>query len=179
MQCNDITELLLAPEHEPALERHVEACPRCKHMARALGRVNAVLQSTLVCEPPLALQQQLLELVPAQAPRRAPWWSRLFSGEFNLGQLVLQPNVIGVQGLAAIMLALASWQLFGWLNTFQPVVGDVGYAVQLVASSPASVYLGGMQIDVQSLGLWSLVGLGGWLISENGLIGRGWQRLRG
>ena len=26
------------------------------------------------------------------------------------------------------MLALASWQVFGWLNLFRPVIGDVGYA---------------------------------------------------
>jgi len=39
-------------------------------------------------------------------------------------------------GLAAVMLALASWQIFGVLSAFQPVVGDVGYAMELVAGSP-------------------------------------------
>jgi len=77
-----------------------------------------------------------------------------------------------VQGLAAIMLALSSWQVFGWLTAFRPEVGDVGYAMELVAASPAAVYLSGFQIDLQSLGLWSLVGIAGWLISEDGLIGR-------
>jgi hypothetical protein len=76
------------------------------------------------------------------------------------------------------MLALAGWQVFGWLSTFQPVVGDVGYAVQLVVTSPASTYVNGLQLDVQSLGLWSAVGLVGWLISENGLMRRILPRLR-
>ena len=70
------------------------------------------------------------------------------------------------------MLALASWQVFGWLNLFRPVIGDVGYAMQLVAASPAAGYLGGLQIDLQSLTVWSLVGIVGWLVSENGLLGR-------
>jgi len=69
-------------------------------------------------------------------------------------------------------LALASWQVFGWLTAFQPVVGDVGYAMELVVGSPAAVYLGGLQFDLQSMAIWSLVGIGGWLISEDGLIGR-------
>jgi hypothetical protein len=80
--------------------------------------------------------------------------------------------MVAAQGLAAIMLALASWQVFGWLTAFQPVVGDVGYAMELVVGSPAAVYLGGLQFDLQSMVLWSLVGVGGWLVSEDGLIGR-------
>ena len=68
--------------------------------------------------------------------------------------------------------ALASWQVFGWMSLFRPVIGDPGYAMALVAASPAASYLGGLQIDVQSLALWSLVGAGGWLISENGVLGR-------
>jgi hypothetical protein len=80
--------------------------------------------------------------------------------------------MIAAQGLAAIMLALASWQVFGWLSAVQPVVGDVGYAVELVIASPATAYLGGLQIDLQTMTLWSLVGVGGWLVSEASPIGR-------
>jgi hypothetical protein len=80
--------------------------------------------------------------------------------------------MVAAQGLAAVLLALASWQIFGWVTTFQPVVGDVAYALELVIASPAAVYMGGLQIDLQSLGLWSVVGIVGWLISEDGLIGR-------
>ena len=61
--------------------------------------------------------------------------------------------------------------IFGWMTAFQPVVGDAAYAMQLVAASPASVYLGGLPFDLQSMGIWSAVGIGGWLISENGWLG--------
>ncbi|MBV9174763.1 MAG: hypothetical protein JOZ81_32275 [Chloroflexi bacterium] len=179
MQCDDVTELLLSAEPNPAVDRHLHACTRCAHVARGLGHLNAVLHSALVCKPPAQLQQQLLGLVDVYAPqpKRQAWWSRLFSGDFSVPQLVLRPNVIAAQGLAALMLALASWQVFGWLSTFQPVVGDVGYAVQLVVTSPASTYINSFQLDLQSLGLWSVVGIAGWLISENGLIGRRLPRL--
>src|SRR5262249_58956346 len=30
--------------------------------------------------------------------------------------ILLRPNAVAAQGLAAVMLALASWQIFGWLN---------------------------------------------------------------
>jgi hypothetical protein len=80
--------------------------------------------------------------------------------------------MIAAQGLAAVMLALASWQVFGWVTAIQPVLGDVPYAMTLVASSPAAVYVAGLQVDVQSLGVWTLVGTVGWLISENGFIGQ-------
>jgi hypothetical protein len=107
----------------------------------------------------------------ASRPRPLPWWRRL--GELNLADWLTQrPQMVAAQGLAAVMLALASWQVFGWLSAFQPVVGDVGYAVQLVAGSPAAAYLASAQIDLPSLGLWSAVGVVGWLVSENGPIGR-------
>ena len=174
MQCEDVTELLLSSESDLEIERHVHACERCAHVARGLGRLNAVLQATLVCEPPLHLQQQLADVALGVAkPQRKSWLSRVF--EFDLpqtGQLVLRPNLVAVQGLAAVMLALASWQVFAWLSAFQPMVGDVGYALQLVATSPASTYIGGLQIDVQALSLWSVVGVAGWLFSEAGPIGR-------
>jgi anti-sigma factor RsiW len=186
MQCEHITELLLADDEggrTPEVDQHLASCTRCAHVAQGVGHLNAVLQSVLVAEPPLELQRQLAALVETEAvtvaaPRRAAWWSRLFSGDFKLPELVLRPNTIAAQGLAAIMLALASWQMFGWLSTFQPVVGDIGYAVQLVATSPASAYLGGLQIDFQSLGVWSVVGLAAWLVSDTGPIGRRLPGLR-
>jgi hypothetical protein len=108
-------------------------------------------------------------------PATVPWWERVSSAvsQWNPADWLAQrPQTVAVQGLAALMLALASWQVFGWMSAFRPVVGDVAYAMELVAASPAAVYLSGLQIDLQSLGLWSLVGIGGWLVSEDGLIGR-------
>src|SRR5215469_1218234 len=175
MRCDDVAELLLASDqqHDPELDRHVAECAKCGHIARGLVRLDAVLSASLVIQPPLELQQRLAQLAVAAArPQALPWWRRALQGELNLDWLVLRPNAVAAQGLAAVMLALASWQIFGWLNLFRPVIGDVGYAMELVAASPAVGYLGGVQIDVQSLALWSLIGIGGWLVSENGVIGQ-------
>ncbi len=171
MRCEEITDQLLAPEreHDAELEQHVAECHACATVASGLRRLDAIVVRSVLVEPPLDLQRKLAQLaLDAAQPRSVPWWQR----SLNLDWLVLRPNVIAAQGLAAVMLALASWQVFGWLNLFRPVVGDVGYAMQLVVASPAVAYLGGLQFDVQSLALWSLIGIGGWLVSENGILGR-------
>jgi anti-sigma factor RsiW len=176
VQCADVTERLLVDERgsDPDLDRHVAECVRCAHVAQRLDRLDGVLGATLVVAPPGDLQRQLAQLVlEATRPRPAsqPWWARV--SQWNPADWLAQrPQMVAVQGLAAVLLALSSWQIFGWLSAFRPVVGDVAYAMELVAASPAAVYLGGLQIDLQSLGLWSLVGIAGWLVSEDGLIGR-------
>jgi hypothetical protein len=177
---------LLADEagSDPEIEQHLAGCECCAHVARGLSRLGDVLRTSLVVAPPLELQQQLLELAwSAAKPQSRPWWMRIpeLVAQLNVAAWLAQrPQMIAAQGLAAVMLALASWQIFGWVSAFQPVVGDVAYAMELVAASPAAAYLGNVQIDFQSLGLWSLVGIAGWLISEDGLIGRriGWTGLR-
>jgi hypothetical protein len=172
VDCVDVTDRLLVdePEHDPELQAHVAECARCAQVARNLARLDSVLRSVVVVAPPRALQLQLAELaLGAARPQPLPWWQRL--PDFA-GWLTQRPQMVAAQGLAAVMLALASWQVFGWLSAFQPVVGDVAYAFELVAASPAAAYLGSFQIDVQSLGLWSVVGIIGWLVSENGVIGR-------
>jgi hypothetical protein len=174
VDCVDVTELLLAENyvHDAEVDRHVSCCPACAHVARGLVRLNTILSTTLVVVPPVDLQQRLQQLaLEAARPVRVPWWQSLPSFDFT-GLLTQRPQMIAAQGLAAVMLALASWQIFGWLSAVQPVVGDVAYAVELVAASPAVAYLGSMQIDFQSLGIWSVVGIAGWLVSENGVIGR-------
>jgi hypothetical protein len=174
VDCVEVTELLLAEEvaQDPEVDRHVAQCASCAQMARGVVRLNSVLSSTLLIAPPVELQQRLQQLAAEAArPARVPWWQSLASFDFT-GWLAQRPQMIAAQGLAAVMLALASWQIFGWLSAIQPVVGDVAYAVELVAASPAVAYLGSMQIDFQSLGIWSVVGIAGWLVSENGVIGR-------
>jgi len=177
VRCADVTERLLVDEQggDPDLDRHVAECVRCAHVASQVNRLDGVLGATLIVAPPLELQRQLAQLVLEATRPKQTWWARASSalGQWNPAEWLAQrPQMVAVQGLAAIMLALASWQVFGWLTAFRPVVGDVALAVELVAASPAAVYLGGLQIDLQSLGLWSLVGIAGWLISEDGLIGR-------
>jgi hypothetical protein len=131
-----------------------------------------LLTATLIVTPPPDLQLRLAQIaLEAARPLPRPWWQRAPTLEVS-GWLSQRPQMIAVQGLAAVMLALASWQVFGWLTAFQPVVGDVAYAVELVASSPAVAYFGNISIDFQSLGLWLMIGMVGWLVSENGLVGR-------
>ena len=173
MQCVDITERLLADElpDDPELERHLDDCSACAHIARGLQRLDDVLSSSLVIAPPLDLQRQLAQIaLDAARPERDPWWRRV--AEFDFSTWFGRPQMVAAQGLAAVMLALASWQIFGVLSAFQPVVGDVGYAMELVAGSPAASYLSGLPVDLQSLAVWSLIGIGGWLVSENGFIGK-------
>jgi hypothetical protein len=174
MQCVDVTERLLGDELEtdPELEQHVAGCARCSHAARGLARLDGILRSTLVVTPPLDLQRQLLQLAnEASRPQPLPWWRRLDQIDL-LGWLAQRPQMVATQGLATILLAVTTWQVFGWLSAYRPVVGDVGYAMQLLAASPAAAYLGGLQIDFQSLGVWSVVGIAAWLIAEDGPIGR-------
>ena len=178
MQCADVADRLLVDEagNDPELARHVASCPRCASVAQRLERVDGLLKRCLVVTPPPELQHRLAQLaLEAAQPRSAAWWKRIpeLVGRVDLaGWLAQRPQTVAAQGLAAVMLALASWQVFGWLSAFNPVLGDVPYAMELVAASPAAAYLGGLQIDLQSLGLWSLVGIVGWLVSEDGLIGR-------
>ena len=178
MQCVDVEERLLAGDAggDAEVDRHIAECPRCEHVARGIERVDNVLRMSLIVEPPLALQRQLAQLALAAAlPPRKPWWARAYEAvsQFDFAAWLARPQVIAAQGLAALMLVLAGWQIFGWVSVLQPTVGDVSYAMQLVATSPAVVgYLGNLQVDWQSLGVWSLVGIVGWLVSEDGFIGR-------
>lgn len=177
MECVDIRERLLAdePGYDPEVDQHVAECERCRRIAHGLERVDQVLRASLIIEPPLALQQQLAQLAFEAAVPPKPWWAPVteWLAQLNLGTVLAQrPQMVAAQGLAALMIALASWQIFGWLSAVQPVVGDVAYAMQLVATSPAVSYLGSVQVDLQGLGLWSLVGIAGWLVSDDGLIGR-------
>jgi hypothetical protein len=174
VDCVDVADTLLAdePGHDAELRQHVNTCSACAVVARGLARLDAILTATLVVPPPSDLQARLAQIaLEAARPLPRPWWQRTPALDVS-GWLARRPQMIAVQGLAAVMLALASWQVFGWLTAFQPVIGDVAYAVELVASSPAAVYVGSISIDFQSLGLWLMVGMVGWLISESGLIGR-------
>jgi len=47
-------------------------------------------------------------------------------------------------------------------------VGDIPYALQLLASTPVATYFGGVQADVPALAAWSAVGVAAWSVSESG-----------
>ena len=179
MECASVVEQVLLADDDLDLQTevraHVAECARCAALARRVGHLDGLLHSTLVVEPPAELQRQLLAVARAQArPQVAQpvaWWSRLRAWFDHA--LLARPSVAIAQGMAALMLLLAGWQALGWLNTTTPMLGDVPYAVELVASSPAVAYLSGIQgLDIQSLLIWSGVGFVGWLFSESGPLGR-------
>jgi hypothetical protein len=173
VDCLEVANKWLVAEFREDLElmRHVAECTGCSRMARGLLRVDTLVAAAVVVTPPLELQRRLSQLViESTRPAPLPWYRQIVHVDFS--NLLARPQMVAVQGFAALMLALASWQIFGWVSAVQPVIGDVGYAMELVAASPAAVYLGSVQIDFQSLGIWSVVGIAGWLISENGVIGR-------
>src|SRR5205807_2445257 len=115
-------------------------CARCAHVAHGLGRLDDLVRSSMVVTPPLDLQRRLAQLALAAAvPKATPWWTRIPQAirELSIGDWLAQrPQMVAAQGLAAVMVALASWQIFGWLSAVQPVLGDVGYAMELVVGSP-------------------------------------------
>ena len=175
MHCSDVAERLLTdePPYDREVEAHLAECPRCVRVSRGLERLDHVLAANIVVPPPVDLQHTLARIAAeaARPPANTRWWRRLPG--FDLADLFGQrPQVVLAQGFAALLVAVASWQIFGWINTLQPVIGDPGYALELVVGSPAAAYLGGMQVDLQSLGLWSVVGVAGWLLSDAGPIGR-------
>src|SRR5262245_51202960 len=101
MQCADIAELLLAAEGDTGTDvvRYVGCCARCAHIAGGVERLNTVLVSALVIEPPLHLQLKLQQLVIETAqPQALPWWRRALNGEINLNWLSVRPNVFAAQG---------------------------------------------------------------------------------
>lgn len=174
MHCGDVAQLLLAPEDDGAQDAgvaaHVSGCDRCTAVGRRIRRLDSIVAAALVTAPPLELQQRLVALAWGAAGesvtmRRSP-----------LGRAtswLARPHQALAQGLAAICVLLAGWQLFAWLNLAIPVLGDVPYALQLVASSLAAVSdLGGMSLDTQGLAAWSLVAVAGWMVSENGPLHR-------
>jgi len=176
VHCAAVAEQLLAADDdldlEDEVERHVADCGACATLARRLSRLDDVLQSRLFIEPPRDLQLRLVGIANAAARPELGWWERLRAWLVD-GLLPIRPNVVIAQSLTALMVVLAGWQVIGWLNNWTPVLGDVPYAMELVASSPAVVYLNGLQgVDVQSLLMWSGVGLVGWMLSESGPIGR-------
>jgi anti-sigma factor RsiW len=169
VRCDEVAELLLAPDADPAdadaAAAHTADCARCAAIAARVRRLDAILGATLLEEPPLALQRQLLALVEAEwAP--AHWWDVALA--VVASDWVTRPHRALANAFAAICVVLAGWQVFAWLSSAVATIGDVPYALQLIASSPALAYLGDVQIDVPSLLAWSLVGALAWAVSERG-----------
>jgi hypothetical protein len=160
VQCDDVAARLFTRDaSDGELLEHARACPRCRLVAGCVARLDAVLGSTLLEPPPLVLQQRLQALAQ---PAPVTSWRHV------LGLMLTQPHATLAHAFAAICVVLAGWQVFVWLGNAGAVVGDIPYALQLIASSPASTYLGGVQADVSALAAWSAVGVAAWSVSESG-----------
>ncbi|MDE3077605.1 MAG: hypothetical protein KGJ86_19465, partial [Chloroflexota bacterium] len=109
-----------------------------------------VLRAALLAEPPAELQVRLKELALAAASRPQPVW-RLAWARAWLAHLSPAFTVGAVQAIAVILLGAALW--LGWqaIVLVAPLLGDVGLAFALVASSPLTAYLPALQAALQQL----------------------------
>ena len=125
----------------------------------AEARVDAALRTSLVVEPPMALQARLRPL--ALTGDGLGWLPSLWQ------TLRARPAVLAGQLAALAVLAYAVVQLVSWLGTLPVVVGDIPYAFELLALSPAVDVLGQLEGVLQQLGLWLLIGAAGWLLAQS------------
>ncbi len=160
MHCHDVAARVFAGDASDLdLIEHADACPRCRLVAARVAQLDLILGATLLEPPPLVLQERLLALTQP---------TPITSWRHALGLILTRPHATLAHAFAAICVVLAGWQVFVWLGNAGAAIGDIPYALQLIASSPASAYLGGVQADVPALATWSAVGAAAWAISETG-----------
>ncbi|MBI2756691.1 MAG: hypothetical protein HYX52_08275 [Chloroflexi bacterium] len=183
MGCDEISALLLTPEAAaaPRVQRHLALCVGCARFSRQWAALDNAVHAAVLVQPPADLQARLHNLARAAArPRRvaAPppsWWRQLAERLGVGGQSAQRPSF--ARAVAGLVLAVAGWQMVGWVQTVQPmVVGDVPYALQVLAVTPALGYLSDLPGNMVSLAGWSVVGGIAWLLSEAGPIGRRFMR---
>jgi anti-sigma factor RsiW len=137
------------------LDQHLIGCPACAAYAARTAEVDVLARPALLVAPPLDLQMRLAALAQGQ-PVYVP--------------LSPESSLLGVVAwaIAAALGALAAWQVFGWLQAYRLVIGDVGAALQIVLTSPAIRYLAELQIDPTGPVLWCGLGFVAWLFSPSG-----------
>ncbi|HEX6512385.1 MAG TPA: hypothetical protein VF157_08805 [Chloroflexota bacterium] len=123
----------------------------------ARARVDTALRSALLVEPPPAVQARLLAAAGAEA---GSWFARVWDS------LRSRPGVFAGQLAALAVLGYAVMQLVAWIGSLPVVLGDVPYALELLAFSPALDYLSSIQALLQQLGPWLIVGAAGWVLSQ-------------
>lgn len=200
MRCEQARAQALLSDDERArghAEAHLRNCPACAAFAGRIAALDALLSPALLVEPPAALRAQLASVArsfarprgsPSAEPAHAPvsrtpslagrWWMQA-TRRVRLAPWTAHGPTAVAQVTAGAAVALASWQVYGWLGGLgmAPVVGDVPRALALVAASPTLSYLADLPADLQGAAMWALVGAGGWTLSESGPIGRRWGRL--
>jgi hypothetical protein len=137
------------------IDQHLIGCTACAAYAERTAAVDVLARPALLVAPPLDLQLRLAALVQTQ-PVYLP--------------IAPESPFLGVVAwaIAAALGALAAWQVFGWLQDYPLVVGDVGVALEIVLGSPGLRYLAEIQIDLPGLLLWSGLGVVAWLFSPSG-----------
>jgi hypothetical protein len=157
VSCADVRSWLATRDGPRPLEldEHLIGCAACTAYAARTASLDVLARPALLVAPPLDLQLRLAALVQTR-PVYVP-----ISPESPLLGVV-------AWAVAAALGALAAWQIFGWLQAYPLVIGDVVAAVQIVLASPALRYLAEIQIDLSGLLLWSGFGVVAWLFSPSG-----------
>ena len=166
MGCDDVrAELLDGSDHSEAIRAHLLACAGCARAAERTARLDALLARSVVLEPPAALQAQLASIAlaaahpaPVAAPARVTWIQplrRLF------GPMALAHAAV------LLMLALAGRRVVETVEGVQPMLGNVGYAIELISTSPALFYLGDAAGNGLSLLGWGAAGVAAVLVALN------------
>jgi hypothetical protein len=135
----------------------------------AAARVQRAVCSSLVVEPPAELRARLAALAPRRtdaASETEGWLAGIWRN------LQARPGVLAGQLAALAVLAYAVTQLLAWVGSFPIVWGDVPYALELLALSPAVDYLSQVEAVIQQFGLWLVVAAAGWILAQ----GAPWQR---
>ena len=158
MNCEDVRAEILLDERSDATERHLLDCQACTAYVARLARLDALLMPELVVEPSLELQASLLQIAKSAAVQPVPAW------KWALG-LVWSPTAAALT-VAGITTGLALWQIMGWLTAFAAMLGNVPYALEVLANSPAVSVLAESSADFAQIGVWALLGVGLWLFSD-------------
>ena len=125
------------------------------------------LRAALMLEPPAELRLRLTALAYAAGAEQQAVPAQDVSSDGRLGRAKRLGWLADPAGwIAAIVLAAALWQGYGWLAASTLVLGDVVDAVGLLATLPALPSLGDFGLDPIALALWCIVAAIAWLVAE-------------
>ncbi len=169
MDCRDVRTLLLDGEQlrDAGLDQHLRACAGCSGFRQRLDRLDVVLRSELVVEPPPALKLNLARLSGPQSKRTAAssLWHRLSGFGFGWVPALVQFVVVAA-------LVYSGFQSLMWLSSTGLELGDVPYALSLLVSSPAAAYANELAQTGQQLLMGLLVGCAAWLVAREYALAR-------
>jgi hypothetical protein len=123
--------------------------------------LDSVLAPALVVEPPKELQFRL-ELMARTAA------AELRTAAIAAPVVVRRAwrSTLAAAGIAGVASGLAIWQVAGWVDGAQKLLGDVPRAIEVLVNSPAMTYVSEPSADVQQLAFWAALGLGAWAVSD-------------